>query len=387
MAQFTTVLQQIQQTISRKLFDNLADKYNVNKGVRKMTALAHFSVLLYAQFKGLNSLREIETATSALTKIQQKSGLTHTCRSTLADANQRIPWLFYRDLFYEYLEQVKDLFPRHKFDQIGNLLSIDSTTIKLCRSLFPWAQFRQAKGALKIHTVLDHSGNIPDALVVTNGKVHDIRVGRALKFAKGTMLLFDRGYFDAEWFYKLHKDSVYFITRMKSNISFIYNRHIKHNCSTGIVEEWYGYLDSYAGNKCPVLLHLARYIGQVTGKEYIFLTNHLDLSAQTVADLYKQRWQVELFFKWIKQHLKIKTFIGNDENAVLIQIWVAMIAYLIVKANHLKISKGGTAHQFLIFISTHTLMQIPLSQAWQDFQRTKTKHKTYKNVFSRIPLN
>ena len=141
------------------------------------------------------------------------------------------------------------------------------------------------------------------------------------------------------------------------------------------MEEWFGYLAGMPGQQCPIRLHLVRYIDPETGKEYEFLTNRLDLSAQTVADLYQQRWQVELFFKWIKQHLKIKTFIGNDENAVLIQIWVAMIAYLLIHVHHLKASKGYTAHQLLIFIATYALVQIPLSQAWQDFQRTKRKRK------------
>jgi len=374
MAKGKTILAQMLQIIQKKLFDNLVTQYQVNKGVRKMTAQAHLAVMLFAQIAGLPSLRRIEQATVALTPSQRRSGLIHASRSTLAEANLRIPWTFYRDLFNGILSAVKDRFPGHNFNLPGKLFSLDSTTITLCQSLFKWAKFRTRKGGMKLHTLLDHDGYIPVVIKMTAAKVHDMVEGRKFHVNKDDTLLFDRGYFDSAWFYTLCKQGIFFVTRIKDNIGFECTKRRQVNRKAGIRRDWIGYLTGTCADACPVKLRLVRFIDPKTGNELEFLTNYLDLNAEVISDLYRERWQIETFFKWIKQHLQIKTYLGTDKNAVLVQIWVAMIAYLLLKLIAQQAPQGAiTTHYLIVFIATRALMEIPVTYAWQDFRRTKRK--------------
>ena len=384
MAQGNIVLAQILSLISSELFDNLVTHHGVNKGVRKMTARAHFAVMLFAQFAGLLSLRQVEQATVALTPAQRLSGLISAHRSTLAEANLRIPWMFYRDLFYGLLATVKDRFPRHKFDVPGKLFSLDSTVIPLCQTLFGWAEFRTRKGGMKLHTLLDHDGYIPSVIRVTAAKPHDVVEGRKFTFHRGDTLLFDKGYFDSVWFYKLCKQGVFFVTRIKSNISFEWTQRRKVNRKEGIIRDWTGYLGGRCGEQCPQTLRLVRFIDPETGNDLEFLTNLLDVDARLVANLYRERWQIELFFKWIKQNLKIKTYLGTNLNAVLVQVWIAMIAYLMARLIQEKApDKAISTHSLMVFIAVHILMETPIAHAWQDFQRTKRKQNTKRTTQTR----
>ena len=384
MAKVTTVLGQMLNLIPGVLFDNIAKQYQVNKGVRTMTVTAHLAVMLFAQFAGLPSLRRIEQATVALTPMQRQSGLIPARRSTLAEANLRIPWTFYQDLFFGLLATVKDQFPRHKFDLPGKLFSLDSTIIPLCLSLCRWAEFKTRKGGMKLHTLLDHDGYIPTIIRVTAAKVHDIVEGRKFTFNKGDTLLFDRGYFDSAWFFKLCKQGVFFVTRIKDNIGFEWTENRKVDRKAGIRADLVGYLTGKCAELCPLPLRLVHFIDPETGTELEFLTNLLEVDARMIANLYRERWQIETFFKWIKQHLKIKTFLGTYENAVLVQIWIAMIAYLLARIVQQKAPKNTiTTHCLMSFIATRALVEIPLNRAWQDFQRRKRKRKTLKNNFSR----
>lgn len=374
MAKGTIILGQILNLIPKALFDNLATRYEVDKGVRRMTAYMHLSVMLFAQFVGLPSLRRIEQATVALTPSQRRAGLTHACKSTMSEKNLRIPWEFYQALFYGLYATLKDRFPRHKFDLPGKLFSLDSTVIPLCLSLFRWAEYKTRKGGMKLHTLLDHDGYIPSVITVTAAKVHDIVEGRKFTFNKGDTLLFDRGYFDSAWFFKMCQQGVFFVTRSKINIGFqvIENRAVKRD--TGICADMIVYLTGRCGELCPLPLRLVSFIDPETGNELHFLTNMLDVEATLICDLYRQRWQIETFFKWVKQNLKIKTFLGTYPNAVLVQIWIAMIAYLLVHGVQRTIPKDlVTTHNLLCFIATHALVGIPLDRSWQDFQRKKRK--------------
>jgi len=387
MAKSSIILTQILQIIPWLLFEKLVGQYNVDKGVRTMPAASHLAVMLFAQFAGLPSLRRIEEATVALTPSQRRSGLTETPRSTLADANIRIDWMFYRDLFYGLLQQVQRHFPRHHFDLPGKLFSLDSTVIPLCLSLCKWAKFKTRKGGLKLHTLLDHDGYIPNFIRVTPAKVNDVIEGRKFKFNKGDTLLFDKGYFDSDWFYKLCKQGVFFVTRIKDNIGFEWVEQRKCNRKAGIVADWIGYMTGTCGKQCPCMLRLVRFVDPETGNELEFLTNLLDIDANIIADLYRERWQIETFFKWIKQHLKIKTYLSTDQNAVLVQIWIAMIAYLLARLVQQKDAEGAiSTHCLMSFIATRILVEIPLCLAWQDFQRTRNKQKT-KNVLQPRRLN
>ena len=379
MAKGTIVLTRMLALIPPEFFDKLVTQHQVNKGVRKLTANAHLAVMLFAQLAGLPSLRSIEQATAALTATQRRSGLLPTRRSTLAEANLRIPWMFYRDLFLGLLNTMKDRFPRHKFDLPGKLFSLDSTVIPLCLSLHRWAEYTTRKGGMKLHTLLDHDGYIPSVIRVTAARVHDIAEGRKFTFHKGDTLLFDRGYFDSAWFAKLCRQGVFFVTRIKRNIGFEYTERRQVKRKDGIRGDWIGCLTGTCAALCPVPLRLVRFIDPNTGEEFEFLTNLLDVDARVITDLYRQRWQIESFFKWIKQNLKIKTYLGTDQNAVLVQIWIAMIAYLLVRMVQRNAPKKAiTTHGLMIFIAVNILIEIPLCYAWQGFQRTKRKRNQRK---------
>jgi len=207
---------------------------------------------------------------------------------------------------------------------------MDASTIDLCLSVFPWAEFRQTKGAIKIHAVLDHDGLIPAFMDITDGKTHEVTMARTLRLPKGSILTMDRGYIDYAWFQALEEQGIYFVTRTKSNMRYRVVKRNKPVKQSGITCDQHIELISQKGQQFQGMIRRIGYKDPVTGKQYFYLTNHFRLSARTIADIYKQRWQIELFFKWIKQNLKIKSFIGTTKNAVLTQIWVAMCTFLLI---------------------------------------------------------
>ena len=221
--------------------------------------------------------------------------------------------------------------PGHKFRFKNPLYSLDASTIDLCLSVFPWAEFRTTKGAIKLHVGLNHRGHIPEFVTVTNGKVGDVTVGRSIDFPKGSIVAIDRGYNDYVWYKHLTDKEIFFVTRLKSNakIRVIKCRSVLK--SKGLIcDETIEFTGLYTAKKCPIPLRRIGYRDPVTGKRYMFLTNNFKLAARTIADIYKARWDVELFFKWIKQNLKIKSFIGTSKNAVMTQIWIALCMYLLL---------------------------------------------------------
>jgi putative transposase len=221
--------------------------------------------------------------------------------------------------------------PRHGFRFQNKLYSLDASTIDLCLSVFPWADFRTTKGAIKLHVGVDHDGYLPEFVAITDGKTTDIEAGRTLEFSKGSIVACDRGYNDYGWYNQLTQKGIFFVTRLKKNAQYgiVARRPVsrKQGLSSDQTIEFTGI---QTRKKCPICLRRIGYRDPETGKHYVFLTNHFALSAKTIADIYKQRWQIELFFKWIKQNLKIKTFLGTSKNAVLTQIWIALCAYLLL---------------------------------------------------------
>lgn len=376
MAKHTTVFSQVLRMVPKTLFDSLATKHQVNKGVRTFTAHTQFSSLLLAQLQGLMSLREIEHATRLA--ALQGQGLRPARRSTLADANRRISWTFYQDLFFQLLPIYSRLFSRHEFDLPGKLFSLDVTSISVPFSLFPWAHFRARKGAMRLHTLLDHDGHIPSTIVVTHGLVHEIRVARALPFKSGDTLLFDRAYSDSAWFHTLTRNGVGFVTRIPPRTAYTWHEERHVDRRTGLRYDRIGHLSGARSRKCPDPLRLIEYRDPKTKQTIEFLTNLLDHDPMVIVDLYRQRWQIELFFKWIKQHLKIKTFFGTDENAVLTQIWVAMIAYLLLRVIQREAKQAISTHHLLIAMASQLHARIPVSMVWQDVQRTKRRTNTYR---------
>jgi putative transposase len=245
--------------------------------------------------------------------------------------NEDKPYELYEALFGKLLQRCQGYAPDHDFKFKNSLYSLDASTIDLCLSVFPWADFRSTKGAIKLHVGLNHSGYLPEFVSITEGNCHDVTMGKVLQFPKGSIVAMDRGYNDYSWYKELTDKGIFFVTRLKSNAKYRVVKRSKVNAETGLTcDHTIEFTGQQTSKKCPIKLRRIGYRDPVTGNRYVFLTNHFKLSAKTIADIYKSRWQVELFFKWIKQNLKIKSFVGTSKNAVLTQIWIAMCVYLIL---------------------------------------------------------
>ncbi len=295
-----------------------------------MSRWSQFASLSFAQLTGRCSLRDIVDNLSRQSSKSYHLGMGEVSRSSLARVNKKQPYQLYEDLFYKLLSRCKQLAPRHGFKFKNKLYSFDSSTIDLCLSVFPWATFRRAKGAIKLHVGIDHDGFLPTFMTVTQGKKHDVTAARTLKLDKGSIVAIDRGYTDYSWYNLLNTKGIYFVTRIKKNTCYRVKERRKVNKAQGITSDQIISLTSKKGSEYQGKLRRVGYYDKETKKHYFFLTNHLKLAPKTIADIYKARWQIELFFKCIKQNLKIKSFIGTSKNAVLTQIWIAMCTYLIV---------------------------------------------------------
>lgn len=328
MAHNNTIAHQLLKLTPRHEFDAVVRE--VDRRTRKLTCWSQFNAMLFAQFTGRDSLRDIENGLAARKSELYHLGVGDVRRSTLADANESRPYQVYEALFDKTLAKCRAFAPTHGFRFKNALYSIDATTIDLCLSAFPWAKFRKRKGAIKIHTMLDHRGNLPCVAVVTDGKKADIRIARTMKMPAGSIVAMDRGYLDFAWMESLDADGVFFVTRLKTNISYRTVRRFPDSKGGGVTSDSNIELSGSSASAYPRALRRVRYVDPETGHAYSFLTNAFHLSAKTIAEIYRQRWQIELFFRWIKQHLKVKSFLGTSKNAVLTQIYIALIAYLLV---------------------------------------------------------
>ncbi|MFC1596164.1 IS4 family transposase [Candidatus Margulisiibacteriota bacterium] len=331
-----TILKQCLEVIPKDKFQKIVDVHNGDKGVQHFSAWNQLAVLAYAQFKGRDSLRDIESSL----KVQQNKlyhlGIKHVRKSTLADANNRRDYRVYEETFYYLLQRALTL--TNKKNPFPNpIKSIDATFINLCYSLFPWAKYRTRKGAIKIHTMLNHEHFIPEFIRITDGKTSDIEIARQIKILPDSIYVVDRGYYDFKWLHSIHEKEAYFVIRAKSDLSYTSaGQHETKGIEGSVIADedivvpWrHSKYPSKAPNY-PDYLRMVTYKDPDTGKAFRFLTNIIDMSPETIALIYKQRWQIELFFKWIKQNLKIKSFLGTSKNAVFSQIWIAMIVYLLI---------------------------------------------------------
>jgi putative transposase len=283
------------------------------------------------QLSGRNSLRDIVESLSVQTHRLYHLGSARLSKSNLARINEGKPALLYEALFGKLLQQCRSVAPSHNFKFRNPLYSLDASTIDLCLSVFPWANFRTTKGAVKLHVGLNHSGYLPEFVTITEGKTHDVKVGRLLNFPKGSIVAVDKGYNDYAWYKQLTDKGIFFVTRLKTNAKYRVTDRRAVAKETGLIcDQTIKLTGQQTTKKCPVALRRIGYRDQLTGKRYVFLTNNFRLSAKTITDIYKSRWQVELFFKWIKQNLKIKSFVGTSKNAVMTQIWIAMCMYLLI---------------------------------------------------------
>ena len=330
MAHHNTVFSQILKLIPRHEFESLARKHHQGQKLRKMTRWSQFVSLGLAQLAGRASLRDVVSNLKAQAGKLYHLGCGDVNRSSLARVNEQQPHELYEALFGKLLDRCQALAPKHRFRFKNKLYSLDASTIDLCLSVFPWAKFRTTKGAIKLHVGLDHDGYLPTFMQVTDGKVHEVNMARTLNLPKGSIVVFDRGYTDYAWYNHLNENKVYLVTRQKKNACYtVIERHPVAGKS-GITSDQTIRLTGTKAEQCPALLRRIGYRDPETGKHYVFLTNAFHLAAKTIAAIYKERWQIELFFKWIKQNLKIKSFLGTSRNAVLTQIWVAMCMYLLL---------------------------------------------------------
>ena len=336
MRQVNTIMLELLNIFPRYEFKKLENQYNSNYYTKYFTGWQQLQVLLFSQAGGKDSLREIETSLNVHHTKWYHIGFKGVKRSTLSDSMNNRPYEIYEGLFYKLLDKCKSVTPKHKFRFKNPLYTLDSTVIDLCLSIFPWATFRKRKGAIKLHYLYDHSGSLPSFMVMTDGKHHDIRVARSeekLDFAllPDSILSIDKAYIDYNWLYSLNRRGAYFVTRVKGNMKYEVTGQHKPIKNKQVVRDDIVRLTGYhTTKKYPEELRIVGYTDPGTGKHYEFLTNNWILSAKTIADIYKSRWQIELFFKWIKQNLKIKSFLGTSSNAVLSQIWVAMCYYLLL---------------------------------------------------------
>jgi len=318
--------------IPRHRFETVVNSLGANRYVKHFSSWNQLTVLLYAQSSGKDSLRDIEQAFCVNSSRLYHLGIYSVKRSTLADANRTRSYQVFEDLFYRFLDRCKDVTPKHKFKFRNPLYTLDATVIDLCLTSFPWAKFRTSKGALKLHYQLDHCGNIPDFLVITDAKHHEVTIAQEkLCIIPDSIYCFDRGYLNFGWFRRIDEAESYFVTRAKDNTGYsVIGQHDGPNKKGVLSDEIIKLNGYYEIKRYPDPLRLIHYYDKETDKTLIFLTNNFKLSSLTIAQIYKARWQIEIFFRWIKQNLKIKTFLGTSKNAVMTQIWVAMCYYLML---------------------------------------------------------
>jgi hypothetical protein len=328
------------QLFPRYEFERAVKDTKAERHARGFTCWGQFVAMLFCQLGRAHSLREIVGGLASCEGRLAHLGITAPKRSTLAYANEHRPWQLYQAVFYQLLEKCQAAAPGHKFRFKNKLLSMDATIIDLCAEMFPWATFRRTKGAVKLHFTLDHDGYLPTVLTITEGKRRETPVARAQTFAPGTILVFDRGYLNLKWFAELTARAVFFVTRLRTTARYrVVTRRPVPQHRNIVVDQDIRFIGDDSRRDYPQLLR--RVVVRTPDGELLeFLTNHLTLGASTVARIYRDRWQIELFFKALKQNLRVKTFVGTSANALHIQIWTALIALLLLKYLQLKARFG-----------------------------------------------
>ena len=359
LSHHNTLFSQTLSLIPRHVFQKLERRHKTGRSSRQFGFKEQFTVMAFIQLAARRSMRDGLRCLEAAGNRLYHWGLKNVARSTFADANNSRPVGFFKDLFAEMYGLCAAKAPKHKFRFKSKLFSLDATTIKLCLSLFPWASFRQAKGGVKVHTLLDHDGHIPAFATVTDAKTHESRIAQAMELPRGSIVVFDKGFISYPWFRILGAKGVFFVTRLKRNAVFKLLERRLVNRKTGVTSD---HIIEVSSRGKSLRLRRIGYRDQETGKHYEFLTNHFRLSAKTIADIYKDRWQIELFFKEIKQNLRIKTFVGNSENAVLIQIYTALTVYLLLAYQKFLSRLGLSVQQLFQLIQLNLLGEASLDE-------------------------
>jgi transposase len=373
---------QLMDSLPRRDFDRCVRKYKGNYRIRHFSCFDQFLCMAFAQLTYRHSLRDIETCLNAIQSRLYHLGFRGTiARNTLAKANQNRDWRIYADFAHVLIAHARKLYAQDRFavelDQ--TVYAFDSTTIDLCLTLFPWAKFRRRKAAVKLHTLIDLRGNIPCFVHISNGKMHDVKALDHLPVEAGAFYVMDRGYIDFARLYRFQLGLAFFITRAKKNTRFRVQKSRPVDKASGLrCDQTIVLTGTDTAEQYPQSLRRIKYVDPDTGKCLVFLTNNTELDALTIAKLYKCRWQVELFFKWIKQHLRIKAFFGTSDNAVKTQVWIAISVYVlvaIVKKEH-KLERSMT--EILQILSLNLFEKTPLFSALSgkiDQTATEPRHK------------
>jgi len=362
-----TVFAQLLDFLPKYEFDKCVARYQGNFRVRKLSAYEQFLVLAFAQLTWRESLRDIETCLASFGPKLYHSGIRQpTARSTLADANEKRDWRIFAGFAHALIRQATTLYAGEPFgvELQAAAYALDSTTIDLCLSLFPWATFRRRKAAIKPHTLLALQGNFPTVIIVTPGSVHDVNILDQLAWEAGSFYIMDRGYLDFARLHRLHQCAAFFVTRAKKNFRCVrrYSRPVDK--TTGLrFDQSVVTVGFYARRNYPDALRRIGYRDPKTGTTLVFLTNNFTVPALTIAQLYHGRWQIELFFKWIKQHLRIKAFYGTSQNAVRLQIWSAIAVYLLVAILKKRLHLNSSLYTILQILSLTLFEKTPISQA------------------------
>lgn len=362
-----TVFAQLMDFLPWTTFSRYVSRHDGDKGVRTLSCAQYFRIMALAQLSWRESLRDITVCLAAQRAKLYHMGFTQPPRrSTLADAGQTRCWRIWADFAQRLIAQARALYVDTELGlQLSNTVyALDSSTIDLCLAMFPWAHFRATKAAVKMHTLLDLRGNIPSFIHISDGKLHDVNILDLLVPEAGAIYVMDRGYVDFARLHGLHLAGAFFVTRAKSNMRFRRLYSAQSDRSAGIICDQCIVLDGAASRRrYPNHLRRIRFKDPDTGKTLVFLTNQMTLPSATICALYKNRWQVELFFKWIKQHLRIKRFFGTSENAVKAQIWIAVSVYVLVAIVKKRLNIEASLYTLLQILSVTLFEKIPLYQA------------------------
>jgi hypothetical protein len=363
-----TLFAQLMDFLPWKTFHRIIDRCDGDRYVKSLTCADQFRVMAFAQLTYRESLRDIEVCLSAQSsKLYHMGFRKEIKRSTLADANESRDWRIHEEFAQHLILQARKLYIGDSFgvDLDNTTYALDSTTIDLCLSIFPWALFRTTKSAVKMHTLLDLRGSIPSFIHISDGKLGDVNVLDVLVLEAGAIYVMDRGYLDFSRLYMMHQAQSFFVTRAKSNTLMrrVYSAPVDR--SAGIIcDQTIALTGTTSSNDYPEHLRRIRFKDLKTAKTLVFLTNNFVLSATTICALYKARWQVELFFKWIKQHLRIKKFYGNSENAVKSQIWIAVSVYVLVAIVKKRLNLDASLYTLLQIFSLTLFEKMPIQQAF-----------------------
>ena len=362
-----TLFAQLMDFLPWSTFVRLVDRYDGDHRVRTLTCAEQFRVMAFAQLTYRESLRDIETCLSAQSSKLYHMGFREPVRrSTLADANEARDWRIYAEFAQRLIAQARRLYAEEDIglDLKNSVYALDSTTIDLCLSVFPWAHFRTTKSAVKMHTLLDLRGNIPTFIHISDGKMHDVNVLDLLLAEPGAIYVMDRGYVDFSRLHALHQAGAFFVTRAKSNMDWWRLSSAPSDRANGIIcDQTIALAGVQTSQHYPEHLRRIRFKDAETGKTLVFITNQRTLPPTTICQLYKSRWQVELFFKWIKQHLRIKRFFGTTENAVKTQIWIAVSVYVLVAIVKKRLQLDASLYTLLQIFSLTLFEKMPILQA------------------------